>query len=83
MPDISQQLEAIDNAIYGEEVRSAIHTALDVMNQNIDSSVPDDSVSTNKIQSQAVTLEKLHNDIRVLFTDFESRISALENASQS
>lgn len=83
MPDISQQLAAIDNAVYGEEVRTAIHDALAVMNENIDSSVPDNSVSTNKIQSQAVTLEKLHNDIRAMFTDFESRISALENASQS
>ena len=83
MPDISQQLAAIDNALYGEEVRLAIHDALAVMNQNIDESVPDNSVSTNKIQSQAVTIEKLSSEIRSILTDFELRISALENPSQS
>ncbi len=83
MPDISRELEAIKDAIYGEEVRTAIHDALDIMNNNIDESVPDNSVSTNKIQNQSVTLEKLSSEIRELLVNFESRISALENSTES
>lgn len=54
MADITKELQAIENAVYGEEVRGSIHDAIDKINTVVESSATD-STNARQIADQANT----------------------------
>lgn len=84
MANIDTYLQAILEAVYGEEVRGSIHDAIEAMNNEIEvwTGLQDGSVTTRKIASEAVTTEKI-DDGAVTFgklsSGAQSRVTSVES----
>lgn len=61
MADISKELNDIASAVYGKDVRSAIHDSIEKLNdEKIGADkISDNAITTDKIEDGAVTAEKL------------------------
>lgn len=74
MADISQEIAAFQNAVYGEDVRTALVDLANKVNNESSAAVTtaklaDGAVSTSKLADGSVTLSKLGNDIEITTPD--------------
>lgn len=80
MANIDKYLNDIETAVYGEEVRSAIHDSIQAMNEEIEvwTGLQDGSVTTRKIANGAVTKAKLGTDVNTILDNMKTGFDGVE-----
>lgn len=83
MANIDKYLNDIETAVYGEEVRSAIHDSIQEMNEEIEvwTGLQDGSVTTRKIANGAVTKAKLGTDVNTILDDMKTGFDGVTYSS--